>query len=668
MSALVGLYHRDGGPVQRAVLEAMAECLAHRGPDSVGLWVEGAVGLGQRLLWTTPESVYERLPLVSDDGQLVLTADARLDNRADLIAALGGHASPPGMITDSHLILAAYERWGDQCVRRLRGDFAFAIWDSRRQRLFCARDHFGVRPFYYYLSERLFACATEIKALLRVPGVPRRLNERRVAAYLASLGDDPAATLYEGIVRLPPAHTLTVSRDALQLNAYWSLDPTRELRLASDADYAEALRALFTEAVRCRLRSAFPVGAMLSGGLDSSSIACTAQRLLRENGGGPLHTFSAVFDHVKECDERPFIQAVLDQKGMTPHVVHADSLGPWLDLEQVLWSQDEAVRTGNLYYEWRLYQMAQASGVRVILDGFDGDSTISHGLGYLAQLANSGQWLTLAREVIAYSRRTHAPWASAVWAWFWKYGLEPALPRSRAAGPLRRLGRAVYRQAMRQQGSGASAADFTKLLRPDFVRRLDLPARSANGRVNHPTERQAHYDRLTEPGMPATLEVLGRAAGAFGIELRFPFWDIRLVEFCLSLPPEQKIRQGWTRYVMRGAMQGVLPPSVQWRPGKSDMHPGFEYGLWAHEQARLDRVMDTPVERLAPYVDMTVLRQAYARYRSRRPTEFDVNAVWRAASLALWLEHTELRAARHEGCCAVGAVAGEGEEPPLWVA
>ena len=178
MSAVVGIFYLDERPVAASELNEMLESLAHRGPDGSGAWREGATGLGHRMLWTTPESLHERLPLADQTGKLAITADARIDNRQELIHLLGVADRPAEPISDSQLILAAYEKWGEQCVERLLGDFAFAIWDGRRQSLFCARDPLGVKHFYYYYSPgRAFVFASELKALLRLPFVPRRLNE-----------------------------------------------------------------------------------------------------------------------------------------------------------------------------------------------------------------------------------------------------------------------------------------------------------------------------------------------------------------------------------------------------------------------------------------------------------------------------------------------------------
>ncbi|MEM6753927.1 MAG: lasso peptide isopeptide bond-forming cyclase, partial [Cyanobacteria bacterium P01_C01_bin.38] len=276
MSGIVGIRYLDKRPVDSESISKMIDVLAHRGPDGADIWVDGCVGLGHLMLQTTPESLIEKLPYCNQSGDLAITADARIDNRDELIAALQINNRPADKIVDSELILAAYEKWGEDCPNHLLGDFAFAIWDKRKQILFCARDHMGVKPFYYYYYDNTFVFGSEIKALLCLEEVPRRLNEVRIADYLNLMLEDKVITSYRGILRLPPAHIMVVSLQGINSKCYWWLDRNREIKLDSDAAYAEEFRKIFTEAVRCRLRSAFPIVSQLSGGLDSSSVTCVA--------------------------------------------------------------------------------------------------------------------------------------------------------------------------------------------------------------------------------------------------------------------------------------------------------------------------------------------------------------------------------------------------------
>jgi asparagine synthase (glutamine-hydrolysing) len=346
-----------------------------------------------------------------------------------------------------------------------------------------------------------------------------------------------------------------------------------------------------------------------------------------------------VFDQVKQSDERPFIEAVLAQNSVEPHYVHADRLSPFTDLDRVQWHQDEALGAGNLYIHWSIYGAAKERGVRVILDGFDGDTTVSHGTGYLIELARAGRWLSLAREVRGYSQHFEsAPWPKVLSSWVWYYGLEPLTARPRALRRLRSLLRALVRREARRSRAASRA-----ILQPGFAERIGWVERRAAMRRPLPqTEREDHYRRLTWAGIPHLLETLNKAAGAFAVEPRFPFFDKRLVEFCLSLPPEQKLSGGWNRVVMRRAMNGLLPEEVQWRGGKANMQPSFNHGLLKYERERLDQVILKDQEVIQEYVDQSALRGSYRRYLAGVGDEGDMLAVWRAVSLAGWLQRTRL--------------------------
>ena len=617
MSGIAALLRLDGAPATPADVERMVATLAHRGPDGAGVWCTGPAGVGHRLLHTTPESLHERQPLASAAACLVLTADARIDNRAELIRALD-LAEPATAITDAALILAAYERWGERCPERLLGDFAFAVWDARRQALFCARDHFGVKPIYYHHAPgRLFALASEIKGLLALAEVPRGLNETRVADYLVPLLEDKAITFYASVVRLPPAHRMTVSRDGVRLEQYWALDPGREIRMKSDAEYAAAFREIFTDAVRCRLRSALPVGAILSGGLDSSSIVCVARRLLREHHLAPLHTFSAIFPDVPQCDEQRYIAALVSEGDVEPHYVRGDLLSPLVDIDRVLAHEDEPFYAPNLFLHWELYRAAQAAGVRVVCDGVDGDTTVSHGLLRLAELAASGRLPTLAAEAFALSRRLQ----QSPWRLLWRNALRPFLPqRVRATWRLLRGRSPLINRAF---------ADRTGLAQR--LRALD-PERAPPPR----TARQEHWRRLTSGLVPFALEIADKAAAAFAIEPRYPFFDRRLAEYCLALPSDQKLRSGFTRLVLRHALNGILTDAVRRRGDKSNLAPNFRRALLHFGRATLEDVIVGDGSVIAPWVDLTALRQVYARYAAGGADDAAL-PVWTGATLALWL-------------------------------
>ncbi|MBW4612040.1 MAG: lasso peptide isopeptide bond-forming cyclase [Desmonostoc vinosum HA7617-LM4] len=645
MSGINGIYHLNGQPIDHKQLWRMVNILSHRGPDGSDVWYSGSVGLGHQMLWTTPESLLEKLPVVNQTNNLAITADIRLDNREQLICALRLSNYPSKQIPDSQLVLAAYEKWGEQCVEHLLGDFAFAIWDQRQQTLFCARDHFGIKPFYYYSSPRIFVFASEMKAIFCLPDVPRQINEVRIGDYLTSMFHETDITSYQHILRLPPAHTMTVSAKGVKLQSYWSVDPHKELHLSSDQEYAEAFREIFSQAVQCRLRSAFPIGSQLSGGLDSSSITCMARKLLAENGGQRLHTFSAIFDQLAECDERQYIRAVIAQGGLEPHYVNGDQLSPLQNLEQMFWHQDEAFYAPNWSMGWALYGAIKQQGVRVVFDGFDGDNVVSDGYGYLSELAKAGRWLSLTTEIRELAKTFDVDSKSWLWSYVKHYGIKPTIAKYPVLKRLQQSWKSLTHSKRDQNPQSPSRPAWSAILNPEFVERIGLEKRRQAWQQiqSHfgQDERERHYRNIATQGLTSfAAETLDKTTAAFGIEQRYPFWDRRLVEFCLSLPAEQKLSMGWNRVVMRRAMANILPKEVQWRRGKADFSPNLVHGLLSFEQERLDNLMAHDVKILAEYVDIIAFKEIYQRFVLSKTTGKDAIAIWLVISLSLWLQYT----------------------------
>ena len=297
MSGIVGIW-RAQASVRLEEIGRMLGAMPYRGPDGVGTWagegVDQGGGLGQAMLWTTPESLHETLPLVR--GDFALVADVRLDNRETLLPLLASDLAALGLaadvVPDGALLLAAYARWGPACVDHLLGAFAFALWDRRRRGLVCARDPVGIRQLYvHHAPGRQLAVATEIPALLALDGVGHDLDEDRVADVLAARFFEPTQTLYRDVARLEPGHVLIATPEGITSRRYWAPEIGEPPRGDVVGQFAE----IIDEAVRCRMRSAYPVGTELSGGLDSSSVTVLAARVARERLE-PLHTFTAVFE------------------------------------------------------------------------------------------------------------------------------------------------------------------------------------------------------------------------------------------------------------------------------------------------------------------------------------------------------------------------------------
>ena len=333
---IIKLESRASQVVSPTDLQRMQDALQHRGRDGSCCWQEGEAGLGHLAVHITPESVREKLPFTSADGRFVITADARIDNRAELFDRLSIPRSQRAEMPDSHLILAAYQKWERECPLYLVGEFGFAIWDRRTRALFCARDHLGVRPFFYYYSPGQLVFASEIKGIRALDFVPSHFNETALARKLLPLEADFEETFFKGIMRLKAAHWLLLETrtGSLATYLYWDPRECKPVRYGSDSGYAEALRDLTVQAVHCQLRTLPHIEAAvgLSGGLDSSAVACIAARKLGENGKRLLAVSSVLPGNHSgiETDERRYIKAVLEQEAnIDIHYVTAGETGPF---------------------------------------------------------------------------------------------------------------------------------------------------------------------------------------------------------------------------------------------------------------------------------------------------------------------------------------------------
>ena len=404
MSGICGIVALDGAIPAKGQIAAMTAPLERRGPDGTHHWLGGPAALGHTLLATTPEALVEVLPLTDPETGCTITADVRLDNREELIPALGLKGETR-VIGDGELILRAYLAWGEACLDRFLGDFAFAIWDPCTALLFCGRDHIGMRQLIYcHIPGRLFAFATEPRAILTHPDVPRRINEGRIADFLEGLeGIDFTSTFFEGIYRLPPAHCLTLDAGGLTIRRYWSLEPGPLLQLDSDQAYAEAFLEVFTKAVSCRLRNAGPAGAMLSGGMDSGSVVAVATRLLAQNGQGPLPTFSAVGPDPATCAETRTIWSAITMPNIDPHLIdHANLEGMAGEMIALTRNLDDPF-DGHMTLIRAMYLGAHRAGIKVILDGVGGDSVLNEG-SQIARLFRKGRLLEALSEARGLAR------------------------------------------------------------------------------------------------------------------------------------------------------------------------------------------------------------------------------------------------------------------------
>lgn len=619
MSVVAGVLDAHGRPPRADEVDRMLRAMAHGRPPGRRSWTGEGVALAVAPGPEPASGGMDARP-APQAGHLVLSGDLRVDNRDTLAAALGPS-------DDAALLLAAYERWGDGCVDHLVGDFAFAIWDVAQRRLFCARDHFGTRPFYYAWDNGRLVFASQIKGVRAAMASPPPADGRRVADFLAALPPPADATFYAGVHRLPPGCALVVERGRMHSRSYWTLQ-AGEIRARKDA--AEEFRSIFTEAVACRTRDARAAGALLSGGLDSSSIACVAADLATAEGAGPFPTISLVFDETPQWSERPQIETVLARGGLSPTFV--TGVSPFADFESVLDDQDGLTNAPAIGVTRNITKSAAELGLDVVLDGHGGDEVVSYGAGRLAELAKAKAWRSLWRE----TRGVGQLFGESPLGMFGSYVFHYA------------KGAHLRRRLIRRFSSASARADaYASLVAAPFAEATELAARAAAHHRPLPQDEQGqHLRTLTDDIQSYGLESLDRSSSAVGVRTCYPFWDKRLVEFCLNLESSEKLGGGWTRLILRRAMEGVLPPAIQWRRDKLDFSPHLSLGMLGPDGPVLEAMIAHDEADIGAYVSLPVLREAYARLRAgrERTNGGDVQTVWRGVAFALWL-----RKARSDG-------------------
>lgn len=610
MTGFSALIRLDGGPVAEGLSREAERALEGRGLSC----------REQRYSWAVATC---RAPPATSEAGSTIVADARLDNRRDLIGALGLH---PGL-SDRDIILAAYRRWQDGCVNRLVGDFAFVIHDEARRTIFCARDHFGIRPFYYAFTGPWFAASTITRFLRSLPFVGDEIDEGGIADLLAGGYADGETTCHHGVSRLPPAHSMTVSPAGIRIARYWH---PRDVPVEDRRDAAEGFLSRFADAVARRGAHGDGVGVMLSGGLDSSAIASQARRGLAGTGRR-MPSFSMMLDGVPGWNERPFIQSVLDQGGFDPLFVDTADHDPVAELPALLDEQEGPFVAYNASLSRRVYRRARSAGLSLLLDGHGGDEVVSHGFGRLNELAADGDWRTLWRE----SAGIAGLFGMDRWS-----VLSPYLSHNRYVRHARRRW-AGAKGRFGIDGNRAPASSLM-LVHPALAARTGLAERhgrpSLKQSARH-SERDLHVEQLAAPQQGYAFEVLDRMAAAAGVAAAYPFYDLQLVQFCLSLPSRHKLNHGQPRYVLRQAMRGILPEAVRLRLDKYDFAPALAGALLRRSDLLADLIA---AERsgLGRFVDMDVARRAFRRLLDEglRIDGVSLFAIWRTLMLAVWLD------------------------------
>jgi asparagine synthase (glutamine-hydrolysing) len=587
MTALAAYWAlKDNGVSPPQAAERMLRGQQVYAPEAAVVSRHGNIAIGRRLFATVPEDVHDRGPIMGGAGRWMLVADVRLDARDELCRQLAISAGEAKLLCDSAIVMRAVERWQEEAIPRLIGDFALILWDTAEARLILARDFLGHRPLHYYQSPRFVAAASMPKGLHALPEVPREPNEHAVAEFLALLPESGSASFFRHVDRVAPGEIVIISADGLKRRNYWDFE-YNPLKLRDD-EYIDATREAFDRAVRARLRGVEgAVGTHLSGGLDSSATSATAARLMAPNGqviaftAAPAVGFEERRSSDRFNDESDHAAAVAAQYPNVEHViVRSDAKSPLNALDRNFFLFDRPLlNLCNAVWTDDILDLAKARGLKVLLTGEMGNMTTSFGgLQNLSGMLARGSIGPLLRETALLKRN----------------GMPLRRIAARTFGPF--VSRSMWEWLYRLRGRNLDVAEYTALRR-DRVRALTKDA-ERQGRSNS--------TKPSRDGFALRKAVLRRCdegnyvkgyLGGWGIDLRDPTADRRLVELCLSIPVEQYLRNGQTRALARRAFADRLPPMVlgETRAGYqgADWHRGLR-AHWSLAREETERIACLP--------------------------------------------------------------------------
>lgn len=603
MCGIAGFLNKSGVPASQETIRSMTEAVRHRGPDGYGYYTSGNLALGHRRLAIIDLSEAANQPMHWQGGGLTIIFNGEIYNYVELRDELQRLGHRFATHSDTEVILAAYAQWGPECVGRFNGMWAFAIYDRQRNQLFCSRDRFGVKPFHYVNNERVFAFGSEIKQLLDfLPS--RRANHDVMMTFLVTswLDYSEEETFFEGINKLPAGHNLIVDvpTGKLECRRYYRL-VGRPLNGLAPEQVPFRFLDLLSDAVSLRLRSDVPVGTCLSGGLDSSVIAALAAPQYMAACRQPFAAITALsIDGA--VDEEPYARQVVKKSGLRWLKVRPTSADFVAAMPNVIYHQDEPIRSPSMVMQYFVMRTAREHATPVLLDGQGADETL---LGYDIYC---GPWIrsALRRDGVKAGIRAfqdalaNRQRMSAATCLKWTVGLGLTGLR--------------YRRARREVPHLHSFPDLPGILRQHAASTRDWE--------------QFQLVEIGNLSLPQLLRYEDRNSMAFSIETRLPFLDYRLVEFCVGLPIQFKIREGWGKWVMRKAAAGAVPDPILWRKDKI----GFEApdAMWLNQEAKKVR--------------QTVLGSGLVRsisHETRLRDSFDhlpLKHRWRLFALALWSE------------------------------
>jgi len=616
VSGIAAVLNFDGSAVPQSEIERMANVLKPYGPNRQSVLRRGSAAFIVCLHHLTPEDLFERQPLQLAN-RFVMLFDGRIDNRFELSDSLGIATPELQSMPDSMIALRLFDRWGKRAFERIVGDFATIVMDFQERRLICARDPMGLRVLHYHRSAERFAVATAPEALFALSWVPRILNKNKVGDTLVNRGLNGETTYYQEIFRVLPGCIVRVRGGNLSKDRFWGPENIADVTLQSDNEYVEALQECLDRALKARLRSRRAPCALITGGLDSSSIAVIAADMLAADGN-KLHTYTAVpepeftKEEIRGCyfDETPYVRQIAEANpNLVPHFI-PPSKGSMLDqiADQVRLGGSPAGSILNGLWMMDILGAARSAGHDVLLGGEMGNITMSYdGYGLFTELLLTGRWLRLFRELSSSSYR-------------WKF-----LLRNRIIAPF--VPAPLFRRYKQWRRGGKPPWYHLGAINPEFAARSGVVGRAAREYLPFDVQplRDQRLVRIADFNCYCeSADWLAKLRAGFGIDFRTPAYDRRLVELCIGIPEDQYYRKGRNRWLIRRAMKGRLPDVVLYNNSS-----GAQAADWYPRLTRERNNIAEEVKRLAAnvevasIVDLQRLTAILDAWPEREPPEYD---------------------------------------------
>ncbi|WP_210497151.1 asparagine synthase (glutamine-hydrolyzing) [Microvirga antarctica] len=627
---MCGLYGSLGFAPDRKRIDIVA----HRGPDGSG-WAEfdsrsGPIALGHRRLAIIDVSDAGLQPMADPSGRYHLVFNGEIYNYLELREELRAKGHVFVSDSDSEVLIASYAEWGEECLHRFLGMFAFLLWDRRDQRLFAARDRFGIKPLYVVANRHGVAFGSEIKQLLGLPGLSGSMNLPRVRDFLSSgVTNHTPETLFDGVLQVQPGCCASIEAGrqftgSVAPRRWYAIPASSGLDL-SEADAAERFHELFTDSIRMHLRSDVPIGSCLSGGLDSSSIVCVMSDMLaREGNGARVNTVSACYAE-KSVDEKPFMETVVAQTNALPHYIFPKPDDVFARASDITWHQDEPFGSTSIFAQWCVFEEAKRVGIKVMLDGQGADEQLagyhSGYMYYMSNLIRQRQYGTLLRTMAERSQYHGVSFTSQISRY-----MAPLLPPQMRAFLIRQRQSLVFHDW--------TNSDVFRTLGP--ARSVLEIASETNGLPKITDIASLCLVLTMASNLPMLLHWEDRNSMAHSVEARVPFLDHRLVEFNLALGNSHKIVRGDTKRVLRTAMKGILPESVRQRRDKLGFATPEQTWLRGPLKGLITEGIETTLKRYPGLLDEKGTRAlASDMLEGRREVDF---SLWRIANLGMWGE------------------------------